>query len=159
MIGAGQLATLVHYPSVASVSDAEMIAVCDLDKQRLTETGEKYGIDSLHTDYREMLEKEEPDAVYAIGPPEAMYPIWVYCLERGLHLFIEKPMGLTIHQARALLFLAEKNECITQVGFQREHVRFLSVFGRSVFAGAQSFMRSAVSTRTRSLLTWKRRIT
>jgi len=48
-----------------------------------------------------------------------MYDIWMWCLERGLNLYIEKPMGITLHQARALAYMAEKKGCITQVGFQR----------------------------------------
>jgi virulence factor len=48
-----------------------------------------------------------------------MYDIWTWCLNEGLNLYIEKPMGITIHQARALAYLAEKKICITQVSFQR----------------------------------------
>jgi len=48
-----------------------------------------------------------------------MFDIWVWCLKQGLNLYIEKPMGITIHQARSLAYLAEKHDCITQVSFQR----------------------------------------
>ena len=48
-----------------------------------------------------------------------MYDIWTWCLNQGLNLYTEKPMGLSIHQARSLAELAEKNNCITQVSFQR----------------------------------------
>ena len=66
-----------------------------------------------------MIEEIAPDAVYVIGPPDVMYPHWVWCLEHGLNLYIEKPMGITLHQARNLAYLAEKHGCITQVSFQR----------------------------------------
>jgi virulence factor len=48
-----------------------------------------------------------------------MYDIWTWVLGRGLPLYIEKPMGLTLHQAKQLAYLAEKHHCITQVSFQR----------------------------------------
>ena len=48
-----------------------------------------------------------------------MYDIWTWCLEEGFNLYIEKPMGSTIHQARSLFHLAEKHGSITQVGHQR----------------------------------------
>jgi predicted dehydrogenase len=48
-----------------------------------------------------------------------MYDIWVWCLQQGLNLYIEKPMGLTLHQAEVLAHLAEQHGCITQVSFQR----------------------------------------
>ena len=119
MIGAGRMATAVHYPSLASFDDVEIAAVCDLDPERLQATGDKYGIERRYTDYRKMVEAMAPDGVYAIGPPHAMFDVWVWSLQQGLNLYIEKPMGLTLHQAQMLAHLAERHGCITQVSFQR----------------------------------------
>ena len=66
-----------------------------------------------------MLDETKPDAVYVVGQPNLMYGIWTEVLVRGLNLYIEKPMGITIHQARALAWMAERHGCITQVSFQR----------------------------------------
>lgn len=119
MIGAGAMANMVHYPSLASFEDVEIAAVCDLDAERRNSTADKYGIVGRYADYRQMIEDVRPDAVYAIGDPDALYNVWTGCLGRGLNLFVEKPLGLTRHQARALAYLASENKCITQVGFQR----------------------------------------
>jgi predicted dehydrogenase len=45
----------------------------------------------------------------------------MWCLEQGLHLFIEKPLGLTIHQARALAAAAKRRGVVTQVSLQRRY--------------------------------------
>ena len=119
MIGAGRMANRVHYPSLASFDDVEIAAICDLDSQRLTDTADKYSVDKQYQDYRQMIEDIGPDGVYAIGPPHIMYDIWVWCLSQGLNLYVEKPLGITLHQARNLAYLADKNDCITQVSFQR----------------------------------------
>jgi len=119
MVGAGGMAHTVHYPSLASFDDVEIAAICDLDEQRLTATADKYEVAARYTDYRKMIEEVAPDAVYAIGQPHLMYDIWMWCLEQGLNLYIEKPMGLSIHQARALAHVAEQKGCLTQVSFQR----------------------------------------
>jgi predicted dehydrogenase len=119
MVGAGGMANTVHYPSLASFEDVEIAGVCDLDERRMNATAEKYGIERRFTDYRKLVEETAPDAVYVIGQPHLMYDIWVGCLERGLNLYIEKPMGITIHQARSLAYLAEEHGCVTQVSFQR----------------------------------------
>jgi predicted dehydrogenase len=119
MIGAGAMANKVHYPSLASFDDVEVAAICDIDLQRLKDTADKYGVEKRYADYRQMVEDVAPDAVYAIGQPHVMYDVWGWCLEQGLNLYIEKPMGLTLHQARMLAYLAETNGCITQVSFQR----------------------------------------
>jgi len=119
MIGAGGMANAVHYPSLASFDDVKITAICDLDSGRLNATADKYGVEKRYADYQKMIEEVAPDAVYAIGQPHLMYDIWTWCLSHRLNLYIEKPMGITIHQARSLAYLAEMNGCITQVSFQR----------------------------------------
>ena len=119
MVGAGSMANSVHYPSLASFADVEFAGICDLNEDRLKTTADKYQIEKRYTNAQKMIEETNPDAVYVIGQPDIMYPIWVWCLQQGLNLYIEKPMGLTLHQAASLAYLAESNGSITQVSFQR----------------------------------------
>lgn len=119
MIGAGSMANHVHYPSLAAFDDVEIAAICDIDHQRLQTTADKYEVEGRYSDYRQMVEAVVPDAVYVIGQPHIMYDIWTWCLRAGLNLYIEKPMGITLHQAQMLAHLAETHHCITQVSFQR----------------------------------------
>ncbi len=118
-IGAGHMANNVHYPSLAAMDDVEIQAICDYNSDALHSTADRYQVDNRYSDYRKMLEEQAVDAVYAIGQPHSMYDTWKWCLERGLHLYIEKPLGITMHQAHSLAHLAEMNNCITQVSFQR----------------------------------------
>jgi virulence factor len=119
VIGAGKMANSVHYPSLASMEEVEIVGICDVYPESLVQTADKYGIQNRYSDYKKMLEETKPIAVYVIGQPHIMYDIWMYCLKQGLNLYIEKPLGITIHQARSLVYMAEKNNCITQVSFQR----------------------------------------
>ncbi len=119
VIGAGEMANKVHYPSLHALEDVDIVGICDIDADRLNRTTSKYGIERTFTDYQTMVREIKPDAVYAIGNPHTMYDIWMWCLNQGCHLYIEKPLGITIHQARALAHTAEANGCITQVSFQR----------------------------------------
>jgi predicted dehydrogenase len=119
MVGAGTMANRVHYPSLASFPDVEIAAICDIDAARLNATADRYGVSARYSDYQKMIEAQAPDAVYVIGQPHIMYDLWAWCLSHGLNLYIEKPLGLSIHQARSLAHLAEKHGCITQVSFQR----------------------------------------
>lgn len=118
-VGCGGMANGVHYPSLVSFPDVEVAAICDINPERLNQTGEKFGIEKRYSDYRAMVEETAPDAVYAIGPPHHMIDVWMWCLSQGQNLFIEKPPGITLEQTRSLAVVAEENGCITQVGFQR----------------------------------------
>jgi predicted dehydrogenase len=130
VIGAGAMANRVHYPSLASFDDVDIAGICDLDEARLKETAQRWSVSQTFTDYRDMIEVTQPGAVYAIGQPHLMYDIWVWCLMRGCNLFIEKPMGLTLHQAQALAWLAGQHGAITQVGHQRRSSPLLEMARR-----------------------------
>ena len=120
------MANNVHYPSLASFDDVEIVGVIETRADRLTATCDKYAIPEtarfltgLDTDYQKVVKDLAPDGVYVIGQPEIMYPIWHWCLTQGFNLYIEKPMGLNTHQAESLAYLAESKGLITQVSHQR----------------------------------------
>ncbi|MEQ7005771.1 Gfo/Idh/MocA family oxidoreductase [Actinopolymorpha sp. B17G11] len=119
LVGVGAMTQRVHLPSLASFDDVEIVGVCDLDAERLADVADRYGIEGRFTDYRAMVDATAPDGVYAVGQPHLMYDIWVWCLEHGLNLYVEKPLGLSWHQARMLTHLAETSGVITQVSHQR----------------------------------------
>lgn len=121
-IGAGIHANLVHYPSLASMRGVEIVAICDLIEERLRKTAEKYNIKNTFKDYKEMLSKVKTDAVYIIMPPHHLYDIVVYCLRKGLNVFIEKPPGITPYQTRSMAILAKRHGCKTMVGFNRRFI-------------------------------------
>ncbi|MDL2318423.1 Gfo/Idh/MocA family oxidoreductase [Eubacteriales bacterium OttesenSCG-928-A19] len=124
-IGAGSRANAVHYPSFAELEDVRIVGICDIDPERLAETAERYGVpeesrwgDTVES-YRDMIRATKPDGVVCIGQPHLMYDIWVWCLEQGLNLYVEKPLGLTMHQAQMLTALAEEHGCVTTCTLQR----------------------------------------
>jgi predicted dehydrogenase len=113
------MAQRVHYPALASFPDVGIAAICDLNPERLNATADQYGVEKRFSEYQQMIKTVASDGVYAVGPPHIMYDVWQWCLTNGQNLFIEKPMGITLHQAQALAYLADQHGCITQVGFQR----------------------------------------
>jgi virulence factor len=119
VVGAGEMANRVHYPSLSSFADVEVVALCDLDPALMDRAAERWSIPAKFTDYRAMVDQVQPDAVYAIGQPHVMYDVWTWCLQQGCNLYIEKPPGLTLHQAGMLAYLAEEHDAVTQVSFQR----------------------------------------
>jgi len=128
IVGAGGMANAVHYPSLAEMDDVEFAGICDLDPTRLNETADRYHISARYQDYRQMLEQTAPDAVYIIMPPHHLFDITVHCLTQKLHVFIEKPPGVTAHQTQTFATLAEANGVKTMVAFNR---RFIPVLCRA----------------------------
>ena len=125
MIGAGGRATSVHYPSFHGLPDVEIAGICDIDPERLNKAADQYGVPPERryganvNSYRDMLNESRPDGVACIGQPHIMYDLWMWCLEHDFDLYIEKPMGLTLHQARSLNEMARRRNLVTTVSFQR----------------------------------------
>jgi predicted dehydrogenase len=122
MIGAGGLANSMHYPSLAESDDVEIAAICDLDETRLKSTAEKYGVERTYKDYKKMVNEVDMDAVYIIMPPHHLFDLVIHCLSSKLNVFIEKPPGVTAEQTRNMALTAEKNDCLTMVGFNRRFI-------------------------------------
>lgn len=127
-IGAGSLANAVHYPSLAEIEEATLVAICDLNQERLNRTADKYNVKKRYTDYKQMLKSEELDAVYVIMPPMGLKDIVVDCLSSGKHVFMEKPPGVTTKDAKEMSAAAKEHGCLTLVGFNR---RYAEVFVES----------------------------
>ena len=126
-IGAGGRALMAHYPSLRDIPEAELVAVAELDEQRLHKTCDLYDIKGRYSDYCQMLEREKPDAVYTIMPPHHLFDICATVIEHGCHLIIEKPPAVTTEQIRQLAALASRHKVLTGVAFQR---RFAPVIRR-----------------------------
>ena len=125
LIGAGAMANSVHYPSLAEFEDVELVGLCDLVEEKLNATAERFGIERRYKDYRAMVEDTAPDAVYVLMPPHHLFDIVVWLLKQGLHVFIEKPPGVTREQIRQMAHWAEENGCLTMVGFNRRFIPLL----------------------------------
>jgi len=126
LIGAGGMANGVHYPSLKEFDDVEIAGLCDIDGERLKSTADRFDIDNRYVDYRNLIEETNPDAVYILMPPHQLYDLAVYCLSKGLHMFIEKPPGVTSFQTGRLAKLAQANGCLTMVGFNRRYIPLMT---------------------------------
>jgi predicted dehydrogenase len=122
VIGCGGIAKGVHLPSLHDIEDCEVVAACDLIEERAVTQAQRFSIPKTYVLFREMLAKERLDAVFALVEPCSLFHVVNECLEKGLHVFMEKPPGITSFQARSLARAAQKANRILQVGFNRRHI-------------------------------------
>ena len=108
VIGTGGMASAVNLPGLKNCSDADLAAICARSKEHAQEAAGKFGIASVWTDWREMLEKAELDAVAVCAPDDLHYEMTMAAVRRGLHVACEKPLAMNATQAREMLDAAEK---------------------------------------------------
>ena len=107
--------------SNASVNGRERVAaLCDVDfSGSAARSVERFPNAKLYFDYREMLDKEKDiDAVTISTPDHVHGPAAVYDMQRGKHVYVQKPMTHNIREARLLTEMARKNKIVTQMGNQ-----------------------------------------
>ena len=105
----------------ASVNGRERIsALCDVDfSGTASETIKRFPKAKLYADFREMLDKEKDlDAVTISTPDHVHGSAAVYAMERGKHVYVQKPITHNIREARMLTEMARKQQVVTQMGNQ-----------------------------------------
>ena len=106
IIGAGGM--LQYHAGGFSEAGADILAVCDVNKDAAAEAAEEYGIDNVFGDVAEMLEKlPELDALSVITPNRFHKPLAVQGLEAGKHVFCEKPPALNAAEVAEMKTVAE----------------------------------------------------
>jgi predicted dehydrogenase len=108
VVGTGWWATYAHIPALQKHPEVELVALADRRPEILAKAAQHYGIDRTYTDYRAMLESESLDGAVVAVWHAAHYEVARACLEKDLHLVLEKPMVLQASHARSLCDLARE---------------------------------------------------
>lgn len=108
VIGTGWWSTRAHLPALDADPEAEIVALADPDTGNLGRAAERFGVGQTFGDAESMLAAVDLDAA-VIAVPHALHaPIARACLERGLHVLLEKPMTIDPADAYDLVDLADR---------------------------------------------------
>jgi predicted dehydrogenase len=118
-VGPGSIAQRVHVPSLRRIPEAEIVAVAS---RSCTGIGQPVRV---YTDWAEMLRSEALDLLYVMTPTVTHPPIVMAALERGMHVFCEKPPALTLAETQAMVAAAKARGLNLLFGFNR---RFASTY-------------------------------
>lgn len=100
VIGLGGVAQLVHLPNLTKVSNAELTAVAEVNKNRLLTISDKFNVKQRFTNYNDMLEKSDIEAVIIATPTSTHTDIAIDCLNAGKDVLVEKPLARTYTEAK-----------------------------------------------------------
>lgn len=168
IIGTGGMANH-HAREFLKFKGVRLVACCDIDRARAEAFAKTHSIPSVHTDYRQLLERETLDAVANITPDAVHAEVALAALEAGLHILSEKPMATSQAEARAMLAAARRAGVIHMINFSYRNSCALQRVAALVQAGGigrvlhveasylQSWLvsRSWGDWRTNPALTWR----
>jgi len=112
IIGCGRIS--YNHFAAALENNLEFVAVCDLIPESMSEKVEKYQLTDVkqYTDYKEMIEHEEIDLIAICTESGKHSEIALYCLDKGIHLIVEKPIALSLQEVDKMIALAEEKNLV-----------------------------------------------
>jgi predicted dehydrogenase len=101
VIGVGDAASH-HLPALLSLPDVRLMALADVNRQRLRERSERFGVKATFEDYRNLLAYPGIDVVAILTPPAFHLEMALAAIEAGKHILLEKPITATLNEAHIL---------------------------------------------------------
>lgn len=127
VIGCGQIAEHVHIPVLDRLPGVRVTALCDVDASRVNHVLSRAPEAVAFTDHRRMLEEVELDAVVITASTGCHAELAIDALERGKHIYLEKPMATDLAAARGVITAWRLSGKVAMMGF---NYRFNRLFRR-----------------------------
>ena len=137
IIGTGGIAN-AHIQSYLRMPDVDLVAGADLIPGKADEFFKRYGVEGVrtYTNHKEMLEKEELDAVSVCTYNRTHAECTIDALNKGLHVLLEKPMCVTTEEAVEICRAEKKSGKILSIGFQPRFDANMQMIKKIVQSGA-----------------------
>ncbi|HTD85621.1 MAG TPA: Gfo/Idh/MocA family oxidoreductase [Candidatus Binatia bacterium] len=104
--------------NISGVKSQKVVALCDIDEGYLRSAAEDFPKANTYTDFRKLLEQPGIDAVVISTADHTHAVATLMALDAGKHVYCEKPLTHTVHEARAVANAATQKKLATQMGTQ-----------------------------------------
>ena len=154
IIGTGSMANL-HAENFKAMRGVKLVACCDIVKKKALAFARRHVIGNAYSDFEQMLRHEPLDAVSIVVNDKFHAPIATAAMQKGLHVFCEKPLATTTADARKMARAAEKAGVINMVNFVYRRSSALQRAREMVQAGDIGELRHVQTHHLQSWLTGK----
>lgn len=118
VIGTGGMG-MNHCEYLNEIPEAELVGICDVNPEIAKKTAEKFKLKKFYTNYQQLINNEDINAVIIATPHYYHPPIAIYAMERKIHVLTEKPLAVSVSEADKMIEAAKKNKVSFSVMFQR----------------------------------------
>jgi predicted dehydrogenase len=158
IVGCGGIANNKHLPAIQRNGNFEIVAFCDIVKDRAEEAKKKYGTEDarVYTDYTELLKENELAAVYVLTPNKSHASISIAAMKAGKHVMCEKPMAKSYAEAKLMLDTAKETGKLLTIGYQNRYRADSKYLKRACENGdlGEIYYARAHAVRRRAVPTW-----
>lgn len=124
-----------HVSNFASCPECELVAVCDLDKDRLARVQGEFGVPRAVTEWEDVLAMEDVDVVAVALPNVFHKPVTIAAFETGKHVLCEKPLAMNAGEAKEMVAAGRKAGKYLMVHFNQRFAPETQWLKRYVSAG------------------------
>jgi virulence factor len=118
IVGLGDIALKAYLPVVGQRADVQIEGIMSRRRETDDAVGDQYRIQGRYTDLSELLDRKL-DAVFVHTPTETHEPIVTACLDRGIPVYVDKPLAYDIAACQRMVDAAAKRQVLLAVGFNR----------------------------------------
>jgi predicted dehydrogenase len=130
VVGCGEVAQIIHLPSLRALPELFAVtALCEVSPRVLAAVGGEWPEAARLADYRELVVRGDVDAVLVANPHVYHSAVALAAMDAGKHVFIEKPLCVSLAEVDALLAAEARSGVTVQVGYMR---RYAPAFGEAV---------------------------
>ena len=108
MVGVGNISGIYLKNLTETFKEVELVALCDLIKERALEAKEKYNIPKVYDTMEELFADDDIDIVLNLTRPYQHYEVSKGALLAGKHVYSEKPLGINIEEGKELVEIAKE---------------------------------------------------
>ena len=121
LIGCGVISDN-HISALTSIDNVEIVAIADIDTAKPEAKIKKYGLNCrIYSDYIEMLDKEEPNAVHVLTPHYLHTEMTIEALSRDINVFLEKPLCIKREDVEKIINAEKQSKAKVCVSFQTRY--------------------------------------
>jgi len=121
IIGCGTVASYGHIPAICEIDNAELAAASDISQARLDEVAARHQVTDLYTDYRELLARDDIEAVGIAVPVDLHYQVVMDAAKAGKHVLCEKPIASTVEQGEEMVRAMEDSGKLFAINFEKRN--------------------------------------
>jgi predicted dehydrogenase len=114
IVGVGFIG-VAHIEALRRLGNVEIVAICD--QFNIQDKAEQLNVNHFYTDYKEMIKNEELDFIHICTPNNTHYDIASYAMNHHINVVLEKPMTVTVEEAKKLLVLSKTFNVVAAVNF------------------------------------------
>lgn len=146
IIGCGRIAQRFHIKNILRSNRAELVALCDTRQDLVEAVAKRYHVPRTYNHSSELLKQEDVDAVVITTPVQSHFELVSSALGAGKHVFVEKPMALSVNECKQIVEIWRTSALCVAVGFMRRFDTGISWSKRVIDEGVLGQLLSVNST-------------